>query len=780
MPTETVRGDEPTPNEMVGSSVQRREDPHLLTGESEYTDDVQSRDLHHLALVRSQYGHARIESVDAADAEAIDGVVAVYTAADVEASGVPGEIPASAPEWSADPKHPLLAGEEVFYQGQAVAAVVAEDRYTAAEAAEAVTVEYERLDAVTDLEGALEEGAPAVHEDVPDNVAFTWEQGDAEATEAAFEAADRVVEVGDVVNNRVIPTAMEPRSAVATYRSSDRELSVVASTQNPHTLRGGFSEALDLPEHKVQVRPPDVGGGFGAKLQPYAGYMLTGWAAMQLGEPVKWTATRGEDFASMVHSRHQRSRAEVALTADGEMTAMRVRTRGDLGAYAMWGTGIHTANFGRMFVGQYDLEAAHIEVTGVFTNTAPISAYRGAGRPEATYFAERLARHVARELDEDPAEFRRRNMVPPDAFPYDNGVGHEYDSGDFEGTLDAALEAVDYDALRERQAELREAGRYLGIGLACYVEACGAAPGWPETGVVRVTPGGKVVVESGTAEIGTGHRTGYTQIVASALGVPFDDIEIVEGDTNRVGYGGGTAGSRAMPVGGSAVHDSAVDVREKARRIAAHELEADPEDVVAGDGRFHLAGAPDRAVSLEEVASAAHSGDRPEGMEPGLEATTYYDPSNYTYPFGSYVAVVEVDPDTGEIEIERFLSVDDVGTQINPKLVEGQIHGGVAQGIGQARLERTSYDDNGNLLSGTLQDYALPKAFHLPELETRSTVTESPHNPLGAKGVGEAGAIGAPPALVNAVLDALEPLGVEALDMPLTDEAVWRAVQEAA
>jgi carbon-monoxide dehydrogenase large subunit len=764
---------------MVGSSVQRREDPHLLTGESEYTDDVQDRNLHYLSLVRSQYGHARIESVDPTDAEAMDGVVAVYTAADVEESGVPGRIPASAPDWSVDPPHPLLAGEKVVYQGQPVAAVVAEDRYLAAEAAEAVTVEYERLDAVTDLEGALEADAPAVHDEAPDNVAFTWEKGDAEATDAAFEAAERVVEVGDIENNRVVPTAMEPRSAVARYRRSDRELSVVASTQNPHSLRSGFSEALDLPEHKIRVRPPDVGGGFGAKLQPYAGYMLTGWCAMQLGKPVKWTATRGEDFASMVHSRHQRSRAEVALDADGRMTAMRVRTRGNVGGFAMWGTGIHTANFGRMFVGQYAVEAAHIEVTGVFTNTAPISAYRGAGRPEATYFAERVARHVARELGEDPAEFRRRNMIAPDAFPYETPIGHEYDSGDYEKALDAALEAVDYASLRERQAELREEGRYLGIGLACYVEACGAAPGWPETGVVRITPSGTVVVESGTAEIGTGHRTSYTQIVAETLGVPFDDIEIVEGDTGRGGYGAGTARSGAVPVGGSAVHGSATAVREKARRIAAHELEADPDDVAFADGSFHVAGAPDRAVTLEAVASAAHGGDVPEGMEPGLEATSYYDPSNYTYPFGTYVAVVEVDPDTGAIDIERFLSVDDVGTQINPKLVEGQIHGGVAQGLGQARLERTSYDDNGNLLSGTLQDYALPKAFHLPELETQSTVTESPHNPLGAKGVGEAGAIGAPPALVNAVLDALEPLGVDDLDMPLTDETVWQAVRAA-
>jgi len=776
---ETVGADEPTPNEMVGASVQRREDPHLLTGESEYTDDVQPRDLHYLAVVRSQYGHARVTAIETDSAEAMAGVAAVYTAADVHASEVPGTIPASAPEWSADYDHPLLADGEVVYQGQPVAAVVAEDRYLAAEAAEAVTVEYDRLDAVTDLDGALADEAPAVHSAAEDNLAFTWEQGDAEATTEAFEAAARIIEVPPIVNNRVIPTAMEPRSAVAEFRRADRELSVVVSTQNPHSLRGALSEALSLPENKIRVRPPDVGGGFGAKLQPYAGYMLTGWCAMQLGRPVKWTATRGEDFAAMVHSRHQRSTVEVALDAEGSMTAMRVRTHGDLGAFSMWGTGIHTANFGRMFVGQYAVDAAHIEVTGVFTNTAPISAYRGAGRPEATYLAERVARYVARAIGADPATFRRRNLIPADAFPYETPIGHEYDSGDYPKTLDAALAAVEYDSLRERQAELRKEDRYLGIGLACYVEACGAAPGWPETGVVRVTPGGTVVVESGTAEIGTGHRTGYTQIVADTLDIPFDAIEIIEGDTGRVGHGAGTAGSRAMPVGGSAVQESATAVREKARRIAAQQLEASVEDIVAEDGTFHVTGAPDRAVTLTEIADAAHSGEVPDDLDPGLEATTYYDPANYTYPFGTYVAVVEVDPDTGAFEIEQFQTVDDVGTQINPKLVEGQIHGGVAQGIGQARLEQTSYDENGNLLSGSLQDYAVPKAFHVPELATESTVTEAPHNPLGAKGVGEAGAIGAPAALVNAVLDALEPFGVEHVDMPLTDETVWRAIQDA-
>ena len=778
MTVRAVRGDASPPNELVGAAVQRREDPHLLTGEAEYSDDVQYRDLRYLALVPSRYGHARIEGVDTAAAEAMDGVVAVYTATDVETSGVPGHLPMGAPDYSADPKHPLLAGDEVVYQGQPVAAVVATDRYTAAEAAAAVTVDYERLDAVVDPDEALADGAPLVHEDVPGNVAFVWENGDAAATDAAFAAADRVVEVGDVENNRVVPTAMEPRSAVARFRRSDGELEVTASSQNPHSLRGRLSTALSVPEHKIRVRAPDVGGGFGAKLQPYPGYLLAAWSAMQLGDPVAWTATRSEEFTSQFHSRHQRSHAEVALDADGRMTAMRVRTRGDLGAFP-YGSGLFTSNFGRMFVGQYAVEAAHVEVTGVLTNTAPLSAYRGAGRPEATYFAERVVRHVARAIGEDPVAFRRRNVIQPDAFPYETPVGHTYDSGDYERALDAALEAVDYEGFRAKQADLRAAGRYLGIGISCYVEACGAAPGWPETGVVRVTPSGTVVAEVGTAEIGTGHATSYAQLVAAALDVPYDDVEVVEGDTARVGHGGGTAGSRAIPVGGSALHESAVAVREKARRIAAHRLEAAPEDVSFADGAFHVAGAPDRAVTLEAVADAAYGGEVPEGETPGLEATTYYDPSAYTYPFGTHAAVVAVDPDTGAIEVERFCTVDDVGVQINPKLVEGQIHGGVVQGLGQARLERTVYDDNGTLLTGSLQDYALPRAADVPTLETDSTTTPSPNNPLGTKGVGEAGAIGAPPALVNAVLDALEPFGVEAIDMPLTDERVWRAIHEA-
>jgi carbon-monoxide dehydrogenase large subunit len=501
---------------------------------------------------------------------------------------------------------------------------------------------------------------------------------------------------------------------------------------------------------------------------------------MQLERPVKWVAPRTQDFETMVHARHHIVEAEAAVDDDGTLRGFRADTTAPVGGYlAPAGSGVPT-NLGVMANGQYDVPAAYVHTQGAFTNTAPLSAYRGAGRPEATYFIERLVAKVARELDIDPAEFRRRNFIPDDAFPFETGLGRTYDSGEYEKTLDKALEMVDYESFRERQEEAREEGKYLGVGLSCYVEACGAAPGMFETGSIHVKPSGRVVVRTGTAEIGTGHRTGYTQVVANELGVPFEDVEVHEGDTAEVDEGHGTAGSRAMPVAGGALKESAGKVVEKAREIAANKLEAAPEDIEFAEGEFHVAGAPSRSVTIQDVAGMAYYDEEalPEGAERGLEATTYFDPANYTFPFGTHAAVVEVDPDSGELEIEQYAAVDDVGTQINPKIVEGQIHGGVAQGIGQAIYEEAVYDDNGNLLTGSMQDYAVPKAEHLPDVEWESTVTPSPHNPLGVKGVGEAGAIAAPPAVVNAVLDALEPFGVAEIDMPLTPERVWQTVED--
>jgi carbon-monoxide dehydrogenase large subunit len=770
---------ETIPSELVGSSIQRREDPRLITGDAEYTDDIHYPGEAHLALMRSQYGHARIENIDTSAAEELDGVTAVNTAADIQDSDISGTgtLPTAAPDDGTAPEYPLLATDSVTFQGQPVAAVVAEDRYTAHQALEHIEVSYERLDTVSDPREALEDDAPVVHED-RDNVAFRWENGDRDATDEAFANADRSVEF-DLVINRVIPTAMEPRAAVARYEQSTGELTVELSTQNPHSVQGDLSRTLGIPDHRIRVRSPDVGGGFGAKLAPYAGNILAAWCAMQLDRPVKWVATRTEDCQSMVHSRYQDIKTEVALSDDGHLLGVRAQSIVDVGGYLVPGGTIVPKNLGLMLSGQYALPAAHLEMTAAFTTTAPLAAYRGAGRPEATYFIERVIDVAARELDMDPATIREKNFVPSEEFPYETGLGHTYDSGDYEKTLETARDLVDYEQLRERQATLREEGRYLGIGLSCYVEACGAAPGMWESGVVRIKPSGKVIVKTGTAEIGTGHRTGYSQIVANALGVPLDDIEVREGDTAEVPEGQGTAGSRAMAVGGSAIRESADEVIEKARQIAAHALESAEQDIAFEDGTFSIRGAPDRSLTIQEVATEAYSGNRPEEMDPGLEATAYYDPPNYTFPFGTHVAVVEVDPETGAVEVEQYVAVDDVGTQINPKIVEGQIHGGVAQGIGQALQENAVYDDNGNLITGSLQDYAVPKADHVPTIETASTVTECPHNPLGVKGVGEAGAIAAPPAISNAVIDALSPFGVEHLDMPLTNETIWQAVEKA-
>jgi carbon-monoxide dehydrogenase large subunit len=780
MPIETTDLDESIPSELVGSSIQRREDPRLITGDGEYTDDIRYPQEAHLALLGSQYGHARIESIDASAAEALDGVMAAYTAADIRESDIPGTgtLRTAAPDNGTAPEYPLLATDTVTFQGQPVAAVVAEDRYTAHAALGHIDIDYERLDAVSDPRDALADDAPVVHEDAPDNVAFQWENGNRAATDEAFANADRSIEF-DLVINRVIPTAMEPRAAVAQYEESTGELTVELSTQNPHTVQDDLSRTLGIPDHRIRVRPPDVGGGFGAKLQPYTGHILAAWCAMQLSQPVKWVATRSEDCQSMVHSRYQDIASEVALADDGRLLGVRARSIADVGGYLVPGGTIVPKNLGLMLSGQYALPAAHIEMTGAFTTTAPLAAYRGAGRPEATYFIERLVDVAARELDMDPATIRKRNFIPSEEFPYETGLGHTYDSGDYDKTLEKAQEMVDYEHLRERQATLREEERYIGIGFSCYVEACGAAPGMWESGVVRIKPSGNVIVKTGTTEIGTGHRTGYTQIVASALGVPVDDIEIREGDTAEVPEGHGTAGSRAMPVGGSAIRESADEVIEKARQIAAHTLETAEQDITFEDGTFSIRGAPDRSLTIQEVATEAYSGNRPEGMEPGLEATSYYDPPNYTFPFGTHIAVVEVDPETGSVAIERYVAVDDVGTQINPKIVEGQIHGGVVQGIGQALQENAVYDDNANLLTGSLQDYAVPKAEHVPTIETASTVTECPHNPLGVKGVGEAGAIGAPPAVTNAVVDALSPFGIDHIDMPLTNETIWNAINNA-
>ena len=787
---ETVAAEDIDAADILGSAVERREDPSLLTGDAEYTDDIQLPEMAHVAILRSQYAHARIDGIDTEAAENMDGVVDVYTADDLDVSG---NVPTA---WDLDTlrevDRPLLAEGRVRYQGDAIAVVVAEERYQAHDALDAIDVDYERLDAVTDPTEALDEDAPVLHEEEGENTAFEWEIGDAEATDEAFAEAGTVVDL-DVTNQLLIPNAMEPRAAVADYDPGDDELTVHMTSQNPHVHRLLMSGVLDHPEHKLRIRAPDVGGGFGSKIHHYPDEALAAWTAKRLERPVKWQATRTETYLTDAQGRGHETHGEIAIDDDRNIRGLRIDTKANLGAYlSTFAPAVPTYLYGTLMSGQYEIPAIHCEVTGAYSNVPPVDAYRGAGRPEASYIVERLVNRAADAVDADPAEFRRQNFVDPDDFPYETPVAVAYDSGDYEKPLDKALDLVGYEGFRERQAEAREEGRYLGIGLSCYIEACGLAPselvgalgaraGLWESGLVRFTPTGTVTAACGTSGHGQGHDTTYAQIVANELGVDYEDVDVKEGDTADLPQGMGTYGSRSAAVGGSALVKGAHEVVEKARKIAAHQLEAATEDIEFDDGDFHVAGAPDRSMGIQEVALEAYlAHDLPDDVDPGLEATAFYDPDNFVFPFGTHVAVVEVDPETGEIDFENYVAVDDVGNQINPKIVEGQIHGGIAQGIGQALYEGAKYDDNGQLTTGSMQDYAVPKSFHIPEMETDSTTTPSPVNPLGVKGVGEAGTIAAPQAVVNAVVDALEPFGVEHIDMPLTNERVWRAVDERA
>ncbi|WP_066414792.1 xanthine dehydrogenase family protein molybdopterin-binding subunit [Halorubrum aethiopicum] len=797
MTVDSVDPDDVSAADILGSAIERREDPALVTGDAEYTDDVRLPDTAHAAMVRSRYGHARIEGIDTSEAEAMDGVVTVVTHEDLASEDTPGEAPFLLPVgWLLDSlnqvDHPILASDRVRYQGDAVAVVVAEERYQAHDAAGAVDVDYERLDAVTDPDEALADDAPRLHDDAAGNVAFDWEIGDEAKTAEAFESASHTASI-ELENQLLIPNAMEPRAAVADYHPGSDELEVFMTSQNPHLHRLLMSGVIDHPEHKLRVKAPDVGGGFGSKIHHYADEALVAWLAKHLERPVKWTATRSETYLTDAPGRGHDTDAEIAMDDDGTIVGLRVDTRANLGSYlSTFAPAVPTYLYGTLLSGQYDVPAIHAHVTGAFTNVPPVDAYRGAGRPEASFLVERLVHLGAREMGMDPVEFRRRNFVPDDAFPYETEVAVVYDSGEYGKPMDEALDLLDYDAFRERQRAAREEGRYLGIGFSCYIEACGLAPselagqlgaqaGLWESSLVRFHPSGTVTAFCGTSGHGQGHATTYAQIVANELGIPYDDVEIVEGDTDEIPHGMGTYGSRSAAVGGSSLVKSARKVVEKATRVAAHRLEADPDDVEFADGEFHVAGAPDRSIGIAEVAQQAYlAHDIPDGMEPGLEATSFYDPDNFVFPFGTHAAVVEVDPESGELEIERYVAVDDVGNQINPKIVEGQIHGGVAQGVGQAIYEAAEYDDNGTLVTGSMQDYTVPKAEHVPEMETASTVTPSPHNPLGVKGVGEAGTIAAPQAIVNAVSDALAPFGVDGVAMPVTPERVWRAVEGSA
>ena len=753
---------------LVGEGQQRREDEALLTGRSRYVDDVDAPGMVHLAFVRSEHGHARIEGIDRSAAAAMDGVLGVFTWDDVEGS-IPGILPVSNSALDCEvPGHPVLARDRVRYHGQPVAAVVAEDRYRAADAVRAVAVDYDPLPPVVDPVEATDEEAPTVFDGVPDNVAVVTETGDEDETEAAFAAADRVIDV-DLVNNRLIPSAIEPRAAVARWDEGDGKLTVEMTSQSPHGHRQKLSHTLGLPERKIRVVSPDVGGGFGHKGHHHPGEAMASWAAMELDRPVKWTATRSGNYLEGAHGRDHVTHAELAVDDDGTIRGLRAETHAAAGGYSLGHGAAMPGYYGRLLSSQYDVDAIYCETTAAFTNTAPIHSYRGAGRPEAIYVTERIVDAAARELGVDPAELRRRNLI--EEFPHETPVGSAYDSGDYETAMDAALDAVDYEALGDRERD--DDGRYLGVGLANYVESTG---GSYESGVVRVHPDGSVAVLAGSHSHGQGHETTYAQLVADELQLPDEDVDVEEGDTDSVPTGTGTFGSRSTIAAGNAVVESAAEVLEQARRIAAHELDADPEDVEYDNGGFAVNG---ESVGFAEVADAAYGYGLPDDLEPGLEATTFYEPEGTAYTFGTHAAVVAVDPDSGEVEIERYVAVDDCGERINPTIVEGQVHGGVAQGIGQALTEKTAYDEDGTLLTDRMQQYGIPRAGHLPDFETEATVTPSPRNPLGVKGIGEAGTIAAPPAVVNAVLDALAPLGVEHVDMPVTDETVWRAVEDA-
>jgi aerobic carbon-monoxide dehydrogenase large subunit len=785
----------------LGRPLPRREDDHHLRGRGRFTDDVRSTDVAgtlHAALLRSPYARARIRSVSVDRAHRMPGVVAVVTGADLLDSVSPLPTNWVLPGMQV-PVHRVLADQVVRFHGEAVAAVVAVDAHAAADAVGAIDVGYEPLPAVTDPWRAAQPGAPLVHPELGGasehgNVLFRLPAYAGDYA-AAQHAADVVVRQR-LRNQNLIPGALEPRSVLAEYDDRTGTVTVHSSTQSPHTIKRMLAEVLSFPEHRLRVVAPDVGGGFGSKLHLYPEEVLVTALAIRLRRAVRWTATRSEDFQATNHGRDQVQDVELCATADGVITGVKATLFANLGAYVSgMAAGIPTANCAFMVTGVYRIPNVHVDTLGVLTNTSRVDTYRGAGRPEATYLIERMVDQLARKLRIDPAQLRRRNFLPPDAFPYPVPTGaFVLDSGNYQHNLDTALGIVGYDQLRREQAELRRRGRYRGIGLATYTEFTGLGPGRANAQVgfsfggweyarVLVHPTGKVSVHVGSADHGQGHATSYAQIAGDALGLGPDDVDVVEGDTARVEFGCGTFNSRSMPVGGSAVHEASQRVLAKARRVAAHALGAAVEDVRYEAAAFTApkpTGGPRDGVTWEEVARLAHfAPDLPPGLEPGLDERVFYDPKGLAFPFGTYVAVVDVDPATGDVTIDRFLAVDDCGPLVNPMLARGQVHGGIAQGLGQALLEGARYDDAGCLVSRDWTTYVFPRAQHIPHLETAHTVTPSPLTPLGIKGIGEAGAIATPPAIVNAVLDALAPLGVTHLDMPLHPEQVLAAIGQA-
>jgi carbon-monoxide dehydrogenase large subunit len=759
-------------SKLVGARIKRREDPRLLRGLARYVDDLRLPGTLSAAVLRSPHAHAKIRSVRVERALSHPGVIAVSSGAELRNEIGPLPVDSQNPTLRI-PKHYVLAVERVCYAGEGVAVVVAEDRYAAVDALLLIEVDYEPLAVVTDPELALTKESPVIHPEWPDNVAFRSNRSQGDLS-AAFERADRIVKQR-LVHQRLAPAAIETRGVLARYLPDEMELTVWSSTQIPHLLKSHLSEMLKLPEEQVRVIAPEVGGGFGSKLNIYAEEALVAFLALRLGRPVKWIEERRENMHSTIHGRGQVGEIEVAVKKDGKILGLRSRVVADIGAYHQLYTPGIPRFTGLMLSGCYKIPAMSIEVTGAFTNKMSTDAYRGAGRPEATYVIERMMDRIAGELGIDPAEVRRKNFPRPAEFPFSTATGLSYDSGNYQASLDKALKLAGYRKLRREQKRLRKQQRYLGIGLSTYVEICAMGPGSGEYGSVSVEPNGKVTVLTGVSPHGQGQETSFAQIVADELGVELDEITVLHGDTAVVESGVGTFGSRATAVGGTAVLQAAERVKEKARAIAAYLFEADPEDIVFNGGRFSVKGVPKKNLTLKQIAREAQAAKKlPKGMKLGLSAAATFEPSNFTFPFGAHVCVVEVDPESGEIAIKKYVAVDDCGKVINPLLVDGQIHGGIVQGLGQALFEEVIYDENGQLITGSLMNYALPRAENLPRLQLARTETPTPVNPLGAKGVGEAGTIGSTPAIVNAVVDALSPFGVTHIDMPLKPEKIWR------
>jgi carbon-monoxide dehydrogenase large subunit len=768
---------------MVGARIKRREDPRLITGRATYTDDVKQVGTCYAAFVRSPYGHAKINSVSVAAAKAHPGVLAAYSGDDLHhAHNLKSSLPVA--HKMADlktPPHYMLALDEVRFVGEAVAVVVATSAYIARDAAELIEVDYEQLDAVVDPLKALE-GPPYVHAGLGSNVAFTmpFSAGD---PDKAFAEADEIIKQR-IVNQRVAPVPIEPRSMVANWDPGMQQLTIYSSTQIPHLLRTQLAIVLGVPENKLRVVAPEVGGGFGAKLNVYAEEAIISWIAMQLERPVKYIETRSESFQAMIHGRDQIDDLEIACKRDGTITGLKLRIVGNLGAYHQLLTPVIPTLTLLMAEGCYNIGNISAEVIGVFTNTMSTDAYRGAGRPEATFFIERAMDLIAQRVGLDPVEVRRKNFIANTAFPHTTATGLTYDSGDYENTMDKALGIIDYPGLRKEQEALRKQGRYIGIGLSTYVEVCGMGPsaampagGW-DSATIRIEPTGSVTVLTGVSPHGQGQETTFAQICADELGVPIDQITVVHGDTDRVQYGIGTFGSRGTAVGGAAMKLAIDTIQAKAIKIAAHQWEANPDDLEYKDGKISVKGDPSKTMTTAEAGFLAFMGDKlPPDMEPGLDATRRFEPPNFVFPFGTHVCVVEIDANSGQVKIVRYLAVDDCGRLLNPMIVEGQVHGGIAQGLAQALFEEVVYSDDGQLLTGTLMDYAVPHAEQVPHYELGHTVTPTTVNPLGIKGVGEAGTIGSTPAIANAVMDALRPFGVVHIDMPLKPEKLWAAMQ---